>query len=109
LTVLPERGQYIETLLLYGRKISMNDRNCIPRPDLSVREIDGETVILDRNTEEIHTLNKSASYVWSRLNERSSRDAIVDGFLELYEIDKKTAETDVDAILSHFQALKLFE
>jgi len=86
----------------------MNERNFTPRPDLSIREINGEMVILDRNTEEIHTLNESASYVWSRLDGRSTRDEIVAGFLKVYEINQEAAEADVDAIISQFQSLKLF-
>ncbi|HHJ17652.1 MAG TPA: PqqD family protein [Gammaproteobacteria bacterium] len=87
----------------------MNDRNYTARPHLSIREINGEIVILDRNTEEIHTLNESASYVWSRLDGSLSRDEIVAGFREDHGISQATAEADVDAIIRQFQALELIE
>ena len=49
---------------------------CTPRADLSTRIVEGEVVILDKRTGRIHQLNSTASFVWNRLDDRTTLAAI---------------------------------
>ena len=81
----------------------------VPRPDLLVREVDGEIVILDRQADVIHTLNPTASFIWEALQLHKSQQDIVQSFIAVFDIDSVTAKSDVDAVLGNLRALRLFQ
>lgn len=81
----------------------------VPRTDLLVREVDGETVILDRQADVIHTLNSTASFIWEALQLQKTQQDIVQSLVAAFDIDSEKAKTDVDAVLSNLRALRLFQ
>lgn len=81
----------------------------LPRTDLLVREVDGETVILDRNAELIHTLNPTASFIWNALKNSASVQDIVQSLVATFDIDPVQATADVTAVLENFRELQLIE
>lgn len=81
----------------------------LPRTDLLVREVDGETVILDRERELIHTLNPTASLIWHALQRQSSIQVIIESMVEAFDIDYATAATDVTKAVEHFSELRLMQ
>lgn len=81
----------------------------LPRTDLLVREVEGETVILDRERDLIHTLNPTASLVWHALQRQSSLQVIIESMVETFDIDYATAATDVTRAVEHFRDLHLMQ
>lgn len=79
------------------------------RPDLTVRIVDGETVVLDRQKGLIHQLNRTASYIWDQCDGTSTLEAIVARFSEAFAVDRKTATADVTATVLQLQQLQLLE
>ena len=77
------------------------------RTDLLVREIEGETVILDRQNDRIHTLNPTASFIWNALATHRSADAIVQSLTEAFDVDAQSAAKDVNDTLDSFGKLNL--
>ncbi len=81
----------------------------IPRADLLVREVDGETVILDRKADLIHTLNPTASFIWNALQHSHSTQNIVQSMVVAFEVDSEKAAVDVNTVLGNFRDLGLLQ
>ncbi|MDX1696796.1 MAG: PqqD family protein [Thiohalobacterales bacterium] len=77
------------------------------RQDLTVREVEGETVVLDRNAGMVHTLNPTASFIWQLLDGNTSGDDIARQLAEQYDIDIRVAENDVRCAIKEMSDLKL--
>jgi hypothetical protein len=72
-----------------------------------VREIDGEVLLLDLDSSQIHQLNETASFVWRSCREAVSVQEIADQFGERFGVDWKTASKDVEDVLERLQSLNL--
>jgi len=83
----------------------------LPRqnPQLSVKEIDGQTVILDRPHGKLHELNATASYVWRCCDGRATVAEIVSATAREFDADPITVERDVADILGQFERVQLIE
>jgi hypothetical protein len=79
------------------------------RSNLRTRQVDGETVVLDREGGLVHQFNQTASYVWERLDGTTSITTIARQLVRAFEVDSKTAETDVARIVSELERLNLLE
>jgi len=77
------------------------------RPDLTVRTVDGEAVLLDRSGGRVHQLNVTASFVWSRLDGRTPPHDVVAAVAETFDVKTETAARDVNALLDQFRTLNL--
>lgn len=77
--------------------------------NLNVKNIDGETVILNRSTDQIHTLNTTASFIWNMLEQQSDFDSIMKQLTESYEITLDAASTDLQSILNELSELNLIK
>lgn len=77
------------------------------RPGLSVRLVDGEVVILDRETEKIHQLNSTASLVWNRLARESDLADVAREFSALFDVEESAALEDVRRIVEKLRELRL--
>jgi len=77
--------------------------------NLNVRNIDGETVILDRSTNQIHTLNTTASFIWNMLEQQSDLDSIAKQLTESFEITLDAANSDLHVILEALSELNLLK
>ena len=78
------------------------------RLDLSERTLEGETVILDRASGQIHHLNSTASFVWNRCDGASTH-AIVEQLAQAFQVSPAIAEKDVIALLSALKKVNLLE
>jgi PqqD family protein of HPr-rel-A system len=71
------------------------------------REVDDGVLILDTESAEIHQLNSTASFIWSRCDEVASAEEIAALLAKEFSIDEDVAARDVLEILSRLRALNL--
>jgi Coenzyme PQQ synthesis protein D (PqqD) len=64
------------------------------------RTIEGETIILDRETERYLSLNRSGTLMWERLVAGTTRADLVGLLRETFGIGADLAEADVDAFVA---------
>ena len=68
-----------------------------------MRQVAGQTVVLpggdvlDLNM--LITLNETGAFLWERLNEETSVEALVAALLGEYDVDEKTAQQAVEAFV----------
>lgn len=79
------------------------------RPDLTARAVDDEAVLLDRASGRVHQFNRTASFVWSRLDGRTSPGDVAAAVADAFDVEPETAGRDVQALLEQFRALDLLE
>jgi len=79
------------------------------RPDLNVRQLDGETVALDRRNGLIHQFNQTASHIWELCDGKMSMKEIVENFSETFDVDSSVATKDVTAIVKQLKELNLLD
>lgn len=72
---------------------------------LLVREVDGEVLVLDTESDRIHQLNLSASFIWHQFAAGAPADEIAKRLAITFDVDDDTAYRDVSAILRDFLAL----
>ena len=76
-------------------------------PDLSTRVIDGEAVILQVATTTYYSLNQTGTALWEMLKEGATRDALAEKIVAAYDVDRATAERDVEALLADLVTEKM--
>ena len=80
-----------------------------PRPDLNARSVDGESVVLDRSGGKVHQLNATASFIWSKLDGRTSPRELAAAVVDAFDVEPETADHDVAVLLDQFRTLDLLE
>lgn len=55
------------------------------------------------------SLNDTGAFLFERLNEGTTREKLIEALVNEYEIDKETAEKDVDDFISKVESENLFE
>jgi hypothetical protein len=73
------------------------------------KEIDGETVLLDLRTSMYLSVNPSATLLWRRLAEGTTREQLIDELAEAYALDRQQAAEDVDLFLADCAARGLVD
>lgn len=68
--------------------------------DLHWREIDDEIVVLNERDAEYLAIQGSGTLVWRLLSESTTKDALVDAFVDTYIVDRTCAAADIDAFLA---------
>ena len=53
------------------------------------------------------TLNETGGFLWEKLTQGATKEGLVDAILGEYDIDKATAEKDVDAFIGNVRDNKL--
>ena len=79
----------------------------IRRSDLTVQELDEETLLLDDKGECIHQLNRTASFVWHRCDGATSVQEIVRSLIGEFDVDEITASTDVANVIEKLRSHNL--
>lgn len=78
-------------------------------PDLEVRTVEDEKVILNRDGEHIHQLNLTASFVWDRCDGSHDVAQIAKELAEAFGVDSETTLKDVTDVVLEFSQLGLLE
>ena len=79
------------------------------RHDVSLRELDGETVLLDLATSRYLVVNGSGTVLLGHLDEGSSRAGLVEALVDEFAVDEATAGRDVDAFVDSLRDLGLLD
>ena len=79
------------------------------RDGLQVREIDGESVVLDTRNERMHNLNATAAFIFESVDGVRSVEQIWSELAESFEISLEIAERDTRNLLSQLRDLQLVE
>jgi PqqD family protein of HPr-rel-A system len=79
------------------------------RADLSFRDVDGETVVLDRRLGKVHQLNRTASYVWQHCDGSTEVREIVASLARSYGVEPGDVEADVAAVMARPAELRLID
>lgn len=64
----------------------------------TLHNVAGETVVIPCggiNFDKMITLNETAAFIWSKLQQETTEEEVVDALLCEYEVDKATAEKSV--------------
>jgi 5'(3')-deoxyribonucleotidase len=73
-------------------------------------ELDGrEGVLVDLNTRKYYQLNETASFIWRRLEKRSSPQDIANELTDQYEVTLERATLSVTRALKNFRSEKLIQ
>jgi hypothetical protein len=75
--------------------------------NISVRKIGEDLFIFDRKMSIIHSLNKIGTFIWEKLAAEVAPDMIVEKICDAFEVDQKTAHTDVIEYIRELESKKL--
>ena len=84
-----------------ARSLKLKDK------DLEWVSTSDETVILDDASEQYFATNSAGSVLWEALKEGSTAAELTDLLVETFEIDRKQAESDVDAYVGQLDELDM--
>ena len=76
-------------------------------PDVLIRSIGGESVILDLKSQRYLGLDEVGTRMWQALLEADSVQAAYDALLDEYEVEPKKLEQDIREFLADLLANKL--
>jgi hypothetical protein len=79
------------------------------RNGLVVREVEGETVILDRSAGHLHTLNATASFIWHLMDANKTAKDIAREISQAFDIETGVAERDVATVIENLKDLQLVQ
>jgi len=79
------------------------------RSDISIRVIEGETVVLHLGAGQIHRLNPTASFIWDRCDGHRTAAEIADELTRLFDVDYETAREAVRTTLRQLGELGLLD
>ena len=66
------------------------------RSDVTSQTINGEAVILDRESQQIHQLNESGSFIWDQCDGETPVSEIIRCVTERFEVEHDVAAADVN-------------
>ena len=84
----------------------MKYKQCV---NLTVQSVDDEMLLLDLSKDQIHQLNPTACFIWSKCDGNKSELELANLLVEQYDIDHQTASNDVAKILQELHKLELIE
>jgi hypothetical protein len=69
-------------------------------PDVLFRELEGEGVLLDLETERYFTLDDVGARMWHLLQEHEEVEAVVERLLDEYDVDETTLRRDLAELIT---------
>ncbi len=73
---------------------------CIPNPDVVFKRLDDRMVLVHLGTNQIFELNDTGARVWELLQEGITGDALLDRLAAEFDVDSKTLQDEINALLS---------
>ena len=86
----------------------MSSDHLVPHDHIVYTELDGqEGVLVDLNAKRYYTLNETASFIWSRLEQKRTPAEIVTELTEAYDVTPEHAAASVEKLLGELATRKL--
>ena len=84
------------------------------KPGFMLRKVVDIYVILGIGSEayapnQIMSLNETGAFLWGLLEKGTDRETLIDALPEEFEVDRQTAEKDVDAFLTQLREKALID
>ncbi len=76
---------------------------------IMIREVGEEIVVLDVESNQVHQLNPTASFIWRQCGQGVGADDIAARLAEAFDIDVETARRDTQTLLSALAGFGLLE
>ncbi len=73
----------------------------------TLQDVGNELLVLDRETNRLHHLNPTASWIYRRCDGRSSVENLVDALTEQFAVERDTVERDLLQTLAQLRTLGL--
>jgi hypothetical protein len=77
------------------------------RADIVIQQIGRETVLQDRDRQQVHVVNRTAAWIWERLDGTRASEEIATEMAEQFEVTVDRARRDVVEIIRSFGKLGL--
>jgi hypothetical protein len=77
------------------------------RSDVTRQTINGEAVILDRRSQQIHQLNEAGSFIWDKCDGETSVSEIIRFLTERYDVEHDVATADVNKAVEELRSVGL--
>lgn len=77
------------------------------RRDLPFQEIQGQAVIVSPERRELHELDETGTFLWSRLSAEATAGELAAALCEEFEVDEATASKDVRDFLAMLEDRQL--
>jgi len=77
------------------------------RTEFEERVVEGEMVVMDKQSEQIHQLNQTASFIWQLCDGDHDRQQIAEELAAAFEVDAETADADVADTLTKLEEIGL--
>lgn len=88
----------------------MNKLSILKRNDgFTIRSMGDETLFLNQNGTAIHVADEVGSFIYQKIDGKAALADILDAILETYEVDEKTAETDLFDFVEHMVRQNILE
>ncbi len=87
--------------------MSQHSGRVSPAEHVLSQELEGETVLLNLETERYFGLDRIGTRFWQLLTEHGSPETIVTQMLEEFEVDEATLRADVDRLLESLESAGL--
>ena len=91
----------------HNLELSWNAMLLKRRNDIISREIDDEVLLMDNQAMQIHQLNRTASYIWSKCNGSISEDEIIEQVASDFDVDNHIAKMQVRILIAQLLDLKV--
>jgi hypothetical protein len=79
------------------------------RTDLTAREVEGQVLILDRQREQVHQLNETASFIWECCDGSSTIGDIARRVAERFGTESAAIEPEIGEAISKLRELGLLQ
>lgn len=77
------------------------------RPDVKIRHVEGETLVLDDENGQIHQLNYTASLIWDQCDGKTAIPDIVRRLAREFGLEDSVAAKDVAEVIKKLRDLNL--
>ena len=90
-----------------GFEVSEPKGNWRPDPDVMTQLVEGETVLVHLQTNEIYALNPTATRAWDMLATGSNREEVQEALLEEFDVPPDQLRDEIDALITELVEKKL--
>ena len=80
-----------------------------PNPDVVAQRVQDEVVLVNLRTNEIYTLNRTASRAWELIAEGRDRPGVEAGLAEEFSVDDSEIQGELDGLLDELVEKELIQ